>query len=144
MRPVLLLLTICLAIFSCDKTETIDLDSILACHQSQQLDSAAISTKLVGTWSLSSRFCIKTRPANLTPFDIKVNINADGSFSVSEHSGILTQGNWKLKNIGTSMWGFDLTSQSEYLNGRILFCKNQVLFDSTYVNGEGCYNIFYK
>ena len=144
MRFVVVLLTISPAIFSCDKTETIDLDSILKCHQSQHLDSASISTKLAGIWSLSSRFCIKTRPTNLTPIDVKVNFTADGSFSVSEYSGILTQGQWKLKNIGTNMWRVDLTAQSEYLNGRILFCKEEVVFDSTYVNGEGCYNIFYK
>jgi len=121
-----------------------DLRSFLECHQSQQLDSAAISNKLVGTWSLSISVCYKFPMVNPPRFNVKVNFNVNGSFIVSDHSGIVTQGNWKLKNLDPKMWGFDLTSPSEYLYGRILFCKNQVLFDSTYVNGEGCDNVFYK
>lgn len=129
-------------LFSCEKPETIDPGALLECHQSQQLDSAAITTKLVGTWFFSWGFCYKKNLTNQLP--IKANFYANGDFNVSDYSGILTQGTWKLKSLGNNMWGLDMTPQSEYLYGRIVFCKNEVLFDSTYVNGEGCYNLFNK
>jgi hypothetical protein len=147
MRFTLLLIT-SLVIFSCNKSEDPDSAAFLKCHQSQQLDSAGIANKLVGQWSLSSRFCYKVTVTNLLPILVKANFTANGSFSVSENNSIITQGNWKLKplTLGTDMWELELTSASDFLKGRVLFCKNQVLFNNTYanVNGEGCDVIFFK
>jgi hypothetical protein len=143
MRPIVLLLATCLVFFSCEKPETIDPSALLECHQSQQLDSAAISTKLVGTWSFSSGFCYKKNLTNQLTI-AKANFYDNGRFTVSDFNGIETPGTWNLKSMGSNMWGLDMTQQSEYLNGRIVFCKNQVLFDNTDVNGEGCYHLFSK
>jgi hypothetical protein len=143
MRPIILSLAICLALFSCEKPETIDPGALLECHQSQQLDSAAISTKLVGTWSFSSGFCYKKKLTN--PLTIgKANFSDNGRFTVADFNGSVRQGTWNLKSLGSNMWGLEMTPQSEYLYGRIVFCKNQVLFDNTDVNGEGCYHLFSK
>jgi hypothetical protein len=97
---------------------------------------------LLGTWSFSSRFCESSSSINPAYFYVKINFDANGSFTVTAHSGTLTQGNWKLKMVDTNSWGLDLTSPSEFLYGRILFCKNELMFNNSYV--DGCDNIFYK
>jgi hypothetical protein len=145
MRFPLLLIT-SLVIFSCGKSKEPAPAAFLKCHQSQRLDSAAIATKLVGQWSLSSRFCYKTTTVNPLAMLVKVDFTANGSFSVSEKGSVITQGNWKLKSLalGTDMWELELTFPSDFLQGRILFCKNEVLFNNTYINGEGCDAVFFK
>jgi hypothetical protein len=145
MRSALLLLTICLAFFSCKKNG-MDSADILACHQSQNFDSTAVANRVTGEWLFSSRFCYKVTPSTLMPLEVKATINTNGSFIVTQQKSIVEQGNWTLKPLGTGFWGFQLSSPSEYLNGRIIFCENKVLFNTTYsnANGEGCEVQFYK
>ncbi len=142
MRILLLFSIICLCLFSCNKKNTVDLDSFFDCNASQHLDSAAISNKLAGSWFFSMRFCGSGGSALGIPINVKANFDANSSFTLTDHYGILTQGNWKLKIVDTNLWGLDLTSQSDFLYGRILFCENNVMFNNSY--RDGCDNVFYK
>jgi subtilisin-like proprotein convertase family protein len=88
------------------------------------------------------RFCNSGGSALAPPINVKVNFATNSSFTVTDHYGTLTQGNWKLKIVDTNLWGLDLTSQSDFLYGRILFCENNVMFNNSYI--DGCDNVFYK
>ena len=128
---------------SCKKSETPTLESFLLWHQSQNLDSGGVANKLIGNWSLSQRACFKDTTAFPAPF-VKLNFNANGSYSVYNNSTIFNSGNWSLTPHSANMWGLVASSPSVFLKGRIVFRRDEVLFDSTYVNGEGCYNIFQR
>ena len=142
MRLTLLCLTIVAGLISCKK-EKLDINSFWQCNQSQNLDTTAISSKLFGSWNWSKQICgdgagkVKNADKN-----IKVTFRTDRSFSLDENATSLTRGTWKLKQVDGKSWGLDLSSTSEYLYGRILFCNNQVLFNDSYI--DGCDNLFTK
>ncbi len=141
MKPIFFLLTVCSIFFSCKK-DTLDISLFQQCHNSQSLDSTAISNNLAGSWIWTKQSCFWTGKTTTADKNIKVIFNSNATFSVLENSSILTQGNWGLKIIDSNMWGLDLTSPSEYLYGRILFCNNQILFNDSY--RDGCDNLFTK
>jgi len=142
MRHFLLGVTILTGLVACKK-ENIDIDKFWNCNQTQNLDTSAISSKLIGSWNWSKQACgdgagkSKTADKN-----IKVTFRTDRTFYVNENATLLTQGNWKLVQVDGNSWGLDLSSTSEYLYGRILFCDNQVLFNNSY--RDGCDNLFAK
>lgn len=142
MRFALFFLTI-LAVLTACKKDKLDISSFWNCHQSQNLDTAAISTKLFGAWKWSRQVCGdgagKTKTADKS---IKVTFRTDRTFSVDENATSLTQGTWKLVQVDGNSWELDLSSASEYLHGRLLFCNNQVLFNDSY--RDGCDNLFNK
>ena len=143
MRLILLILTLAASLAACNKPEKFDVVSYWYCHQSQNLDSAAISTKLIGSWTRTKKACFGTGGMTESPVKIiKVTFRTDGTFSVNESTTVLTQGTWKIKQVDGPHWGLDLSPLSEYLLGRILFCDKQVLFNDSY--RDACDNLFDK
>ena len=141
MRLTLLCLTLLTALAACKKDKKLDVDSYWRCNEAQNLDSTAISAKLIGSWIWNKRACFEaaTESANK---NIQVTFRADGTFSVNENATSLTQGTWKLEQANHKTWQLNLSSRSDYLYGRILFCDNQVLFNQSYL--DGCDNLFNK
>ena len=140
MKNVLLLITICLIILSCKKNN----DRILwECNNSPFPDSVTISNKIIGSWLWTKQLCGDGAGSILIANkNIKITFNASATFTVYENSTILTQGNWNLKTVDINAWGLHLTSPSEYLYGRILFCNNKIMFNDSYI--DGCDNVFVK
>jgi hypothetical protein len=142
MRLAFLFFIIAAGLISCKK-DKLDINSFWQCNQLQNLDTAAISSKLIGSWNWYKQICgdgaDKLRTADK---NIKVTFRTDHSFSVNENAVLLTQGTWKVVQLDGNSWGLDLSSRSEYLYGRILFCHNQVLFNNSYI--DGCDNLFNK
>ena len=142
MRLAFLCLTIIAGLISCKK-EKLDINYYWQCNQSQNLDTTAISLKLFGSWKWSKQVCgdgageVKNADKN-----IKVTFRTDRTFSVEENAISLTQGTWKLIKVDGNSWGLDMSSPSEYLYGRILFCSNEILFNERYI--DGCDNLFNK
>jgi hypothetical protein len=139
MRIVILLAVIFIGLSSCKKRET-DTENFWECHKSQNLDSLSISNKLIGSWEWQKRLCFWANREEPADKNIKLTINSNGRFSVSEAGSVITQGNWRLMVVDIGMWGLDLTVESEYLYGRILFCGSKLLFNDTYI--DGCDNTF--
>jgi len=140
MRITFLCLVIFAGITSCKK-DTLDISSYWQCNKSQNLDSAAISGKLIGTWTWSKQFCGLGGATESANKNITVTFSNNHTFTVNENSNILTQGTWKLIPGGNvDSWQLDMSSPSEYLYGMILFCDNQVLFNNSYI--DGCDNLF--
>ena len=141
MRLALFCLTILAGLISCKK-ENIDLNSFWECNKSQNLDTTAISVKLVGSWTWAKQSCFWEGKTKSADRNIKVTFNNNHTFSINENSNTLTQGTWKIVQVDGNSWEFDLSSPGEYLYGRILFCNNQVLFNDSY--RDGCDNVFNK
>lgn len=139
MKQLFLLLTICLIFLSCKKNND---RTLWECGSSQFLDSAVISNKIIGSWVWTKQLCWDVDGIMTANKNIKITFNANTTFTVLENSAILTQGNWKLKIVDSNIWGLELTSLSEYLYGRIIFCNNQVMFNDSYK--DGCDNVFVK
>ena len=141
MRLALLCLTIFAGLTSCKK-DKLDINSFWQCNQSQNLDTIAISSKLIGSWTWSKQSCFSTGKTKKADRNIKVTFKSDRTFSVNESSNVLTQGTWKLIQVDSTSSGLGLSAPSEFLYGRILFCNNEVLFNDSYRDGRD--NLFNK
>jgi hypothetical protein len=141
MRYIVFLLAAPLLLLSCKKNE-LDIAEIWHCNNAQQLDSAAIIVKITGSWKWTKQSCFWTSKTTKADKDTKVTFNPNASFTVTENSSIITQGNWGIKRIDNNNWGLNLSSASTYLYGLILFCDNQLLFNDSII--DGCDNLFEK
>ena len=141
MRLVLFCLTILAGLVSCKK-DYVDINSFWQCSKSMNLDTGEISNKLIGSWTLSEQACGDYGEFKKVYKNIKVTFNNDYSFSVKENFDTRSQGTWKLKQLDGNSWGLDLSSTTEYLNGRILFCDSRLLFNDSY--RDACDNLFKK
>lgn len=141
MRLLLLILPSALLFTSCKK-DSIGIVSIWQCNSVQNLDSAAISKKITGSWKWMKYSCFDAGKNIVADKNIKVTFNTNLTFTVFENTSIVSQGNWVLKIIDSNIWGVELSLPSDYLYGRILFCGNQLLFNNSYK--DGCDNLFLK
>lgn len=132
MRIILLsLLTVALFI-SCKKNEQ---DThFWECHNAQNLDSAAIHAKLIGSWKWTKSIRGWGGGTHAADKNIKV-VFTTNNFTVTEDNTVLTQGTWSMYESGSS-WKLSLSTSSSYLYGDILFCSGQVEFDDRATDGD--------
>jgi hypothetical protein len=103
------------------------------------MDSATVSQKLIGSWIWRKQACMAI-PLKDADKQVQVTFNANRSFIVIENSVTVSQGIWTLENTDIHLWALHLTAPSNYVNGPISFCNNQVEFNDSY--RDGCYNLF--
>ena len=126
--PYILILLISIILFSCKKKE---IAAYAECDTFTKLTESATVSKLVGSWAWVRRSCYQN-PQTAADKNTIITFNTNATFSVLEDGNIVTQGTWKVKIIDDKVWGLDLSNESEYLNGYILFCKgNEVSFDDS-------------
>lgn len=139
--PIILLVFATTISYSCKKL-TINLDNYYECSRPVSSDSTAIAQKLIGSWRWISKSCFwegKLKPSNKK---ITVSFNNNQTFSIKEHSNTIARGSWKLVVADGSFWGIESSTSSDYIIGRILFCKNELLFNDSY--RDGCDKLFRK
>jgi hypothetical protein len=112
----------------------LNMKQIWDCNASQNFDSTKLAEKLIGTWKWIN-FSSEMTGLIEADKDILVSFSSSGTFIVSEKGTIVTQGQWALKIIDSTLYGLDLDTPSIYLYGRIILCDNQVLFNNSYVDG---------
>src|SRR5947209_5377706 len=120
MKPLLLLLSICLLLFSCKKDASGN-QLLWPCDIIQNLDSATTATNLIGAWRLVQQRSGWTGEVVMANKKVIVTFNSDSTFTVRENSSITVRGNWKLYMFSDKTWALDLTSPSNYLYGFISY-----------------------
>ncbi len=133
-------MTIFLGLISCRK-DRMDFQDFVKCSMAQNLDSTAISAKLIGSWTWKKQSIPNTNKFKDADKNIKVTFNMDSTFSVTENSNVVMQGIWKLFNYGI-YYGLRTNQYSQYLAGGVYFCDSQLLFVNSYVDGLD--NLFEK
>lgn len=95
-----------------------------------------MSHKLVGTWRWTKIYCSDVPGAEPTvDKQVIVIFRRNGTFRVTEDGSVATEGTWTLRSIDHESWMLDLSKESMYLYGIILFCGNQVKFAYSYLDG---------
>lgn len=143
------LLIITLFIYSCKKGEStkvppFDWQAIEKCNDALNLDTSEIANRLIGQWEMKLWRCgfCATPGSYLPDKTVIATFTSARQFSVTENSITVAQGNWDLKMHGSNRWELQSDSTLAYLNGFILFCNNQVLFEYSYIDGPD--NLFEK
>src|SRR5690349_17763303 len=126
--------------FLCCKKERINLQAFWDCHNALHLDSAAISSRIQGTWSWQSQHCYWGPSFQLPGKSTKVTFYSNHKYSVQDESHIVTEGDWQLELVDNPLYGLQLSPPVDFLYGRILFCDDQLLLNDSYI--DGCDNLF--
>jgi len=134
---------ISLLTFSCskDKLDQIDTKQLWDCYKSQNYDSTKLASELLGTWKWTA-YHVEVPGTNKANKDVFLNLTKTGTFTVTENSVVITQGNWNLRIVDINNYELELNNPSTYLYGRIVLCENQVLFNNSYIDGSD--NLFIK
>jgi hypothetical protein len=119
-------------VYACGKKQdkAIDLRSIYACHVFQNLDSAKIATKLVGSWKLIKKASIEG-PEKIR-CDVQVVFNQSGTFLVMENLAPHASGMWNVRQIDSNYFELNLSESSGYVGGIVQCCNNQILFHGSH------------
>src|SRR5687767_6956722 len=102
-----------LIIQSCKKersagTAGIDIAEMIACHDAQGLDTAAIANKLIGEWRLRASQCGECSLSGWYNPEktVIVTFTAAKQFTVTENSSVISTGNWNFTLVN-SRWGLE-------------------------------------
>jgi hypothetical protein len=139
------ILLMLIVLFSCKKKEISanEISAYAECDTYTKTTESAVVSKLVGSWTWVRKSCYWNPQVVAANKNITVIFNANASFSVLEDGNTLTQGTWKVETRDNKVWRFDLSEESAYLGGYILFCNtNEVSFNSS--DYDGCDFTFVK
>lgn len=124
-----------------DKLDQIDTKQLWDCYKSQNYDSTKLASNLIGTWKWTEYYAEIPR-TNKANKDVFLNLTKTGTYTVTENSVVITQGNWNLRVVDFDNYELELNKPSTYLYGRIVLCENQVLFNNSYIDGSD--NLFVR
>jgi hypothetical protein len=105
------------------------------CTEQRYNDSAKVAKDLIGTWKWTA-YWNEIEGNQKANKDVRLTFSPSGTFAVTENSSITTKGNWYLKKEDGSKLGLAMDTACSYLYGRILLCDNEVLFNSSYIDGS--------
>lgn len=137
---VLLLLT------SCEKGEKsiINQSSLWDCYHEQVWDSLQIENSLLGQWDWVNNSC-GGFPNNMSTSEfagIRVVFKEGNILELIQDSVIIQTSDWHVVDGDAHLFELDLNPNIYQLNGRILICAQEVLFNQSYI--DGCDNYFQK
>jgi len=132
----LLLIGLGLSGINCKKRliKKIDIQHYYDCHQAQNLDSLGLSKKILGTWKWNKISCLEVHEkGRRADKDVVVKFTSDGNYILKEESKTIAQGKWSLV-IVDRMLGLALEQPSNYLQGKVLVCEDEILFHGSYID----------
>lgn len=112
------------------------------CNEDSGLDSLALRNALVGEWEWEYVSCFWTpNEASKTSSDgVSITFEPDGSLIVYETGKLVEAATWQLGPGDSGTFEMQTNPRVNYLYGRILLCKDRVLFNHSYI--DGCDNYF--
>lgn len=109
------------------------------CHEGEQLDSAQLAARMVGSWKWKILYCPWPNDTTTADKDVLVKFDSDGTYTLKENSSTRGNGTWKLTSSGQGFY-LEGSISNSYLNGEIVSCENMLQFTMSYV--DGCDHIF--
>lgn len=113
-----------------------DIGRIRDCHNEENRYPSQITSGLLGTWLWVSNSCFWTGDTTFTANKhVLVTFSDAGMYKVFEDGVIESEGTWKLAQSGNNIWSISTSKHSQYLNGYVWLCKDEVVFFSSYIDG---------
>jgi hypothetical protein len=114
--------------------DQINTKQLMDCYTAQNYDSTRLASQLIGNWKWieSYAYAIGSVQADKAVF---LNLTQGGTYTVTVNSVISSQGHWGLQIVDGNGFGLVTTQSINYLQGRILLCGNQLLFNNSYIDG---------
>lgn len=153
MRSTILLTSIiCISIFSftligCVKekadtvnppnaAEAIDVNRISDCHKNNNPFPSQISLNIEGSWVLTTQYCPFATGAVTVTKQVVLTFNDGALFKVFENGRLKEEGSYTLTSSSDGNWTIGTSSiVSEYLYGHILLCGDELVLNSSFLDG---------
>lgn len=118
--------------------------NLVTCHRSISRDSVATENALLGVWDWEYITCFwRTEKANGEDFIcLSIEFKADHTLIVKESGKITQTARWKIFRGDPEFFVIKTEPLVPQVVGRILFCKDVLEFNDSYV--DGCDNYFRK
>lgn len=150
MRSAFFVLLISVGLLSCSKDEVnppFDPSSMWNAHQEKEWDSVAVARQLQGQWKWVYNYCCpegaKQKGSNTEGEGLYIRFYEDSRLEVYKNDKLIQESSWSLYlKDGENLYGLKLEPAVSQLYGRILFKKDYVLFNNSYIDGED--NFFVK
>ncbi|MEI7803067.1 MAG: hypothetical protein WCI97_10505 [Bacteroidota bacterium] len=141
MKKLLLILSVFSILVFNSSCQKINHKKIWKCNNKQNLDSAEIVSKLIGSWKWKYYSSpVWTNKQYKSDKDVIITFNSNLTFSKSEN-GEIENGNFTVSKFDGFYYLY-VTPRTVYLSGRIAFSKNEVIFDES--PGDGNIYLFEK
>jgi hypothetical protein len=143
MKTLLLLLLTGMALVACHKDDSATVkNSPYPCGQVEEIDSATLHQRLMGSWNLKQQSGIGGLILNL-PDQVQVYFQAPDQFRVVKNGSTMNEGTFALFREGSStinntpvtLWRLQLSSDNLYLQGYLFTCSSQIAFISSWYDG---------
>lgn len=123
--------------------ENINTIALNDCHNTENPYPSQIAANIEGTWVWQSYRCLMNgQSTKSAEKHVVLTFNDGGLFKVFEDSKLISEGEWHLVQLQSGQWEIETSTPSEYVNGHILLCKEDLLFSSGYI--DGCDYLFTK
>lgn len=119
-----------------EETTPIEYNSITECHLKENQFPSQITAAIEGTWVWDKRTCYWSGPqAHTADKHVVVTFNDGGLYKVTEDGKLISEGTWNLVKSTDDFWNINCSEFTQYLHGRVLLCKNELVFYSSYIDG---------
>lgn len=143
MRTIVFVLMLGLALAACHKDHTAkQVGSTYPCGQIEEVDSATLHQRLMGSWYLKQQSGIGGPIQNL-PDQVYVHFEPGNQFKVIKNGSTMSEGTFTLFREGNStvnntpvtLWRLQLSSDNLYLQGYLFTCPSELAFISSWYDG---------
>lgn len=144
MKTLLAILVLGMAITACHKDASEKVRySPYPCGQAEEVDSATLHQRLIGSWHLKQQSGIGGPVQNLSD-TVFVQFQAPDQFRVVKNGSTMSEGSFTLFREGSStidnkpvtLWRLRLSSDNLYLQGYVFSCTTQIAFISSWYDGS--------
>ena len=134
-----------LILISCKQKENppVDQSDFWTCHHESTWDSLTTQNTLIGEWNWESVTCPRMIEGGSTEdyTGLSVEFKSDQTLDLKQEGVITQTSSWHLVEGQEGLFTLTIEPPVYQLNGRILFCKQQVEFSNSYL--DGC-DLFFK
>ena len=131
-------------LIACSKKDnsSTDPNNFWTCHHETTWDSLATQNTLIGEWNWEYLTCprFSENPNNEEFNGLSIEFKADLTLDVKQNGAFVSSSNWQVVEREEDLFGLVVDPPVDQLNGRIFFCKEEVEFSNSYV--DGCDHFF--
>jgi hypothetical protein len=129
---------------SCSKENSMSnfREDLWNCNNAQNKDSITLASNLTGKWKWIANYSYWSGRTSKADKDVQVVFTTLGTYTVTENSIIICQGNWSLEYNSNKTMSLILNDFCYYIWGTIYLCDNRVMFNDSEVDGDD--NLFIR
>ncbi len=136
----LVFILLSISLLACDKKKNTlkpDLGTILPCFEQNNWNIQKLNSYLSGSWQMNRAFGGWVGEMNVE--NVKLRFINNDSLIIYKNGTALLSCKYHIDSTGNNLYAVVAGSSSQYTSGRIMYCSNELVFNSSYVDGNDYY-----